>query len=108
MTDFWQRMEALDPALSEKATRLRDHVFAEGKLPRRTKELIYLGMCCAMRFPDGIRIHARRALEYGATPEEVYEAVALSVVGAGIPAYREAIILLRDLLWPAGAGQPAS
>ncbi len=107
MRDFWSEMQPLDPALTASATGLRDLVFAEGKLPRRTKELIYLGMCCAIRFPDGIRIHAQRALEHGASREEVYEAVALSVVGAGIPAYREAVIILKDLLWPDAPAQGA-
>ncbi len=100
-------MDAVDPALTARATGLRDHVFADGALPRRTKELIYLGMCCAIRFPDGIRIHAARALDLGATREEVREAVALSVVAAGIPAYREAVKVLRDILWP-GPDAPAA
>ncbi len=93
MPDFWMRMEKADAGLTERATVLRDHVFSDGALPRCTKE-------GAIRFPDGIRIHARRALEHGATPAQVQEAVALSVVAAGIPAYREAIKLLWDTLWP--------
>lgn len=36
----------------------------------------------------------------GATPAQVQDAVALSVVAAGIPAYREAIKLLGETLWP--------
>lgn len=77
MPDFWPRMEKADPAIAAKATALRDHVF-----------------------PDGIRIHARRALEHGATREEVHEAVALTIVASGIPSYREAIKLLWQELWP--------
>ncbi len=83
MPDFWMRMEKADAGLTERATVLRDHVFSDGALPRCTKA-----------------IHARRALEHGATPAQVQEAVALSVVAAGIPAYREAIKLLWDTLWP--------
>jgi len=93
MPDFWMRMEKADAGLTERATVLRDHVFSDGALPRCTKE-------GAIRFPDGIRIHARRALEHGATPAQVQEAVALSGVAAGIPAYREAIKLLWGTLWP--------
>ena len=100
MTDFWQRMDAIDQRLTAKATDLRDHVFADGALPRKTKELVYLGMCCVLRFEDGIRIHGQRALDFGASRSEVYEAVSLSIVAAGIPAYREAIKTLRGLLWP--------
>src|SRR5256884_6626557 len=67
MPDFWMRMEKADAGLTERATVLRDHVFSDGALPRCTKE-------GAIRFPDGIRIHARRALEHGATPAQVQEA----------------------------------
>lgn len=101
MPDFWKRMAELEPGLTEKATGLRDFVFADGALPRKTKELVYLGMCCATRFTDGIRIHAQRALEHGATVDEVHEAVALCIAGAGIPAYREAVKTIGDLIWPA-------
>jgi AhpD family alkylhydroperoxidase len=100
MPDFWQQMEAAKPELTAKATGLRDHVFSDGALPRKTKELIYLGMCCATRFHDGIRIHAQRALAHGATTDEVYEAIALSIVCAGIPAFREAVNTVRQLIWP--------
>jgi hypothetical protein len=34
MPDFWQRLEPLDPELTEKAIALRDHVFGDGRLSR--------------------------------------------------------------------------
>ena len=104
MMDFWDQMNALDPGLAERATGLRDYVFRGGRLPQSTKELIYVGICCAMRLPVAIGIHARRALEYGASREEVYEAAAMSLPAAGIPAFREAVTLLRDLLLPVTEG----
>lgn len=100
MIDFWDRMSKTDPELAEKAIALRDYVFQEGTLSQTTKELIYVGICCSMRLPIATRVHAERALERGATRAQVYEAVALSVVAAGIPAYREAVTLLQDVLWP--------
>ena len=97
MTDFWQRIGApVDAVLAEKAIGLRDYVFREGSLSRKTKELIYLGMSCAMKFHDGVRIHGRFARQFGASKEEIYEAVALSIVAAGIPAYREAMKVLKE------------
>jgi alkylhydroperoxidase/carboxymuconolactone decarboxylase family protein YurZ len=100
MMEFWDRMSERDPGLAEKAIGLRDYVFQEGALSQGTKELIYVGICCAMRLPVAIRVHVERALEHGATRVQIYEAVALSVVAAGIPAYREAVTLLQDVLWP--------
>lgn len=97
MSDFWQKIGApVDAGLAERATGLRDYVFKDGALPRKTKELIYLGMSCAMKFHDGVRIHGRFAKRFGATTEEINEAVALSIVAAGIPAYREAMKILAQ------------
>ena len=106
MVDFWKQMEGRDPALAEKAVGLRYYVFREGTLSQTTKELIYVGICSAMRLPVATRVHAERARERGATRAQVYEAVALSIAAAGIPAYREAVTLLRDIIWPAEGGAP--
>jgi alkylhydroperoxidase/carboxymuconolactone decarboxylase family protein YurZ len=106
MVDFWSKMSGIDQGLAEKAVALRDYVFREGALSQTTKELVYVGICSAMRLPVATRVHAERALECGATRAQIYEAVALSIAAAGIPAYREAVTLLQDILWPADRDAP--
>src|ERR1041384_1264176 len=66
----------LDPQYFEKLKGLYiDGTFGrEGALPRRTKELIMVGITCALNRPRGVRLHSERALTLGATPREVLEA----------------------------------
>ena len=57
----------------------------EGALPRKTKELIMVGICCALLRPRGIRVHSERALKLGVTPKEVLEAMEVAAIPGGVP-----------------------
>ncbi len=53
-------------------------------LDTKTKELIALGISVAIRCDDCIAFHAKAAVQHGATPEEVREALGLAIyMGAG-------------------------
>jgi AhpD family alkylhydroperoxidase len=53
-------------------------------LDRKTKELIAVGISVAVRCDDCIGFHVKAAIEQGATPEEVTEALAMAIyMGAG-------------------------
>lgn len=58
----------------------------EGALPRKMKELIIVAVETALRVPGAIT-HAKYAVDAGATPSEVMEAVTLSLWLAGMPSY---------------------
>jgi len=68
--------------LLRKAT-MRDQ--PEGVLSKKVKELIVTAVECALR--HGGAGHARYAVEHGATPEEVHDAVAIGIWLAGMPSY---------------------
>ncbi len=57
----------------------------QGSLPRKTKELIMVGITCALNRPRGVRLHSERALKLGATPREVLEAVEVAAIPGGMP-----------------------
>ena len=53
-------------------------------LDGKTKELIALGICVAVRCDDCIAFHAKAAFEQGASLEEVTEALGMAIyMGAG-------------------------
>ena len=78
-----------DPEYFEKLKGLYvDGTFGrEGALPRKTKELIMVGICCALLRPRGIRLHSERALTLGATPKEVMEAMEVAAIPGGMPGF---------------------
>ena len=77
----------LDPEYFEKLKGLYvDGTFErDGALPRQTKELIMVGITCALRATRGVRVHTERALALGATPRQVLEAVEVAAIPGGMP-----------------------
>lgn len=96
----------LDPEYFEKLKGLYvDGTFGrEGALPRKIKELIMVGICCALRAPRGVKIHSQRALSLGATSQEVLEAMEVAAIPGGMPGLWLGVETLQSLL-EAGAGE---
>src|SRR5256712_1089049 len=77
----------LDPEYFEKLKGIYvDGTFGrEGALLRKTKELIMVGITCALNRPRGVRLHSERALTSGASPREVLEAIEVAAIPSGMP-----------------------
>lgn len=90
----------LDPEYFEKLKGLYvDGTFGrEGALTRKTKELIMVGITCALRVQRGIRIHSERALTLGATPQGVMEAMEVAAIPGGMPGLWMGVETLRTIL----------
>jgi alkylhydroperoxidase/carboxymuconolactone decarboxylase family protein YurZ len=90
----------LDPEYFEKLKGLYvDGTFGrDGALTRKTKELIMVGITCAMRAPRGVRIHSERALSLGATAQEVLEAMEVAAIPGGMPGLWLGVETLQELL----------
>jgi 4-carboxymuconolactone decarboxylase len=90
----------LDPEYFEKLKGLYvDGTFGrEGTLPRKTKELIMVGITCALRLQRGVRIHSERALTLGASPREVLEAMEVAAIPGGIPGLWLGVETLQEIL----------
>jgi alkylhydroperoxidase/carboxymuconolactone decarboxylase family protein YurZ len=94
----------LDPEYFEKLKGIYvDATFGrEGALSRKTKELIMIGITCALRAQRGVRIHSERALKLGATPREVLEAVQVAAIPGGMPGLWLGVETLQDILKTTG------
>jgi AhpD family alkylhydroperoxidase len=65
---------------------LHDAAMADGALPRKVKELIALTIAVTRECDGCIVSHAKAAARYGATPEEVAEALSVALLMNGGPA----------------------
>jgi alkylhydroperoxidase/carboxymuconolactone decarboxylase family protein YurZ len=74
----------------------------DGALPRKTKELIMVGITCALSRPRGVRLHSERALALGATPREVLEAVEVAAIPGGMPGLWLGVETLQEILTEKG------
>ena len=96
----YEGIAKLDPEYFEKLKGLYvDGTFGrEGALPRKTKELIMVGVACALRVQRGIRIHSERALTLGASPREVLEAMEVAAIPGGMPGLWMGVETLQEIL----------
>ena len=64
-----------------------EQIRAERFLPLKYKELLFLTAACVKLFEPGVRTHITKALDLGATPDEVLETieVAAHTGGGGVP-----------------------
>jgi 4-carboxymuconolactone decarboxylase len=70
----------------------------EGALPRKTKELIMVGITCALNRPRGVRLHSERALTVGASPRELLEAMEIAAIPGGMPGLWLGVETLQEIL----------
>jgi alkylhydroperoxidase/carboxymuconolactone decarboxylase family protein YurZ len=80
----FQRFTERFPAVAE-AHEATGKAGDDGPLDRKMVELIKLGICVGAGLESASKSHARRALQHGASPEEVEHAVSLAVNPVGFP-----------------------
>ena len=88
----------LDPAYAATRAEVRRlSVGEDGTLSVKVKELIVLGILASRGLQYGVEAHMRRALDYGATREELFEAIKAAAVPGGGVAYSVGIRALQAL-----------
>lgn len=87
------------PDVEKAFMELHSAVFSDGKLTVKQKELIAVGISVAIRCSPCIRNHVSKAIEAGASKEEILEAASVALLmrgGPAIPYIRELIELLGE------------
>lgn len=78
--------------------RLGTAVHQGGPLDPKTRELVKLGMAIGGRLEGAVHSHARRALEAGASPDEIGHVVSLAVTTVGFPTAVAAFTWVEEVL----------
>ena len=82
----------------EALERLGESVRKAGPLDEKTSQLIQLAAAAAIRSEGAVHSHVRRALESGASPEEIVHAIVLLTSTIGFPNTSAALSWVHDLL----------
>ena len=69
-----------------------------GPMDAKTRHLVNLGIAVGALSPGAVKSHARKALEHGATREEIYHALLLALTTVGFPAMIAAIGWVDEVL----------
>ena len=93
VVEDFEILARFQPELFEAYITMRQGLFKsppEGALDAKTKELVILGIECIARKTNPPPVgHTRRALESGATAEEIAEVVGLCIMLGGMITFRE-------------------
>jgi AhpD family alkylhydroperoxidase len=69
-----------------------------GPLNEKTSQLVQLAAAAAVRSEGSVHSHARRALESGAKPEELYHTVLVLTSTIGFPAVSAGLSWIDDVI----------
>jgi AhpD family alkylhydroperoxidase len=86
------------PRAHQAYERLGKACHTSGSLDAKTRELIKLGMAIGIRSEGAVHSHVKKALEAGATPEEIRHAVLLGIPTLGLPTTVAAFTWVDDIL----------
>ena len=103
----YRRFAADHPKLIAAYEAVSDACLAEGPLPRPTAELVKIGIAVGARLEGAVHSHVKRALDAGATPEDIRHAVRLALTTVGFPTMMAALSWTNDVL-AEGDGTPRS
>ncbi len=73
-------------------------VAESGPLDAKTRELIRLGMACANKSRSSVESHTHRALDAGATSDEIEHAIALGINTIGFSTMMAALTWAKDAI----------
>ncbi len=91
---FQKRFPQLFEALENSGRLARE----AGPIDAKTSHLIQLAASAAIMSEGGVHSHARRAIEAGATKEEIYQTVALLISTIGFPVAAAAFSWVNDIV----------
>jgi alkylhydroperoxidase/carboxymuconolactone decarboxylase family protein YurZ len=89
--------------LDEAAHLLTETLYEEAALDRRTIELVLCSLLAGRRWELGVRTHVAKAIEHGATSDEVRGAILLSFAVFGFSSAGPALDWAEAALEEAGA-----
>lgn len=102
----YTRFMAQYPRVGAAYRELGDAVAEAGPLDEKTRALIKLGLAIGAGMEGGTHSHARKALDAGATPEELRHAALQALTTLGFPNMMRALSWVEDVLAKATEGEP--
>lgn len=96
--DHYDSLKSRFPKVMDALENLGGSVRSEGPLDLKTGHLIQLAAAAVLQSEGGVHSHTRRAVDAGASPEEVYHALTLLITPAGFPKVAAAISWADDVI----------
>jgi AhpD family alkylhydroperoxidase len=95
--DLARKRRELAPTIQSAFDAFSKSVFAEGALPAKTKQLIAVAAAHITQCPYCIEGHTKAAMKYGASPQEIMEAIWVAAEMRAGGAYAHSAISLTTM-----------
>ncbi len=92
-----EQRKKLAPKPAEAFKTFSQSVFADGAIPAKTKQLIAVAVAHVTQCPYCIRGHTKAAMQHGATPEEIMEAIWVAAEMRAGAAYAHSVLALDTI-----------
>jgi alkylhydroperoxidase/carboxymuconolactone decarboxylase family protein YurZ len=94
----YRRFADAQPRIMKAYEELSAATLADGPLERKHAELVKIGITIGAGLEGATHSHVRRALEAGATPEEIRHAIRLALTTVGFPSMMAALGWANDVI----------
>jgi len=84
---FFKELTEKEPRMYELVMKFEGHVWDDGALTRKTKKLIAIAIAAALRDQHAVHAQMAGAAKLGVTKAEVEEALRVTFLLSGMPAY---------------------
>lgn len=108
LPDVYREMRQRFPDVAQSLDALGKAVATAGPLDEKTQRLVNLGIATGAQAEGAVRSHCRRALDAGASPEELFQVVMLTISTRGFPAAVAAYSWMQEVLGPEATADDAS
>ncbi len=97
-TFHWKWMKETHPDLFEQTSEWRKSIGDCSSLTPKEQELIKLSVAATLHCRPAVRSHTEAALKQNATEDDVFSALTIVLMVAGISAYRDACLFIEDII----------
>jgi len=84
---FFRELTTKEPEMFNLVMRFEQHIWDDGKLTKKTKKLIAIAIAAALRDQHAVRAQLAGAKNLGVTKAEIEEALRVTFLLSGMPAY---------------------
>jgi 4-carboxymuconolactone decarboxylase len=84
---FFKELTVNEPEMFDLVMRFEQHIWDDGKLSRKTKKIIAIAIAAALRDQHAVHAQLAGAKNLGVTKEEIEEALRVTFLLSGMPAY---------------------
>jgi alkylhydroperoxidase/carboxymuconolactone decarboxylase family protein YurZ len=95
---FFRELTVKEPGMYELVMRLEEHIWDDGAISRKTKKLIAIAIAAALRDQHAVHAQLAGAAKLGVTKAEVEEALRVTFLLSGMPAYVYGKAQLDDVM----------